>query len=140
MRTKVDVAGFALFITFTALIAFGPARGQAQAPPTAIQNDSAKWDYDDVDLIAGPVTLFLVCLDGQPTAACAQVPVSSGVVGPVAGTKIFTWRFPPLLAGPHTVAVQACTAGAAACSTGASLTFAFQALANPKNLRLGSGR
>lgn len=109
-----------------------------QSPPTAIQNDSAKWEYDDVDLIAGPVTLFLVCLDGQPTSACAQVPVSSGVAGPVAGTKTFTWKFPPLLAGPHSVAVQACTAGAASCSTGVSLAFTFQAIANPKNLRLGS--
>ena len=108
-----------------------------QAPPTAIQNDSAKWEYDDVDLIAGPVTMFLVCLDGQPTASCAQVPASAGVVT-VAGTKSYTWRFPPLVAGSHTVAVQACTAEAASCSSGVSLAFVVQIIANPKKLRLGS--
>ena len=110
-----------------------------QAPPTAVQNDGITWEYETVDVLFGPVTLFLVCLDGQPTAACAQVPLTGGVVT-VPGTKLYTWKFPPLLAGPHTVSVQACTAGAASCSSGISLAFLFQAIVNPKNLKLGSSK
>lgn len=111
-----------------------------QTPIIVAQNDSAKWEYEDADLAVGPVVLFLVCLDGQPTAACAQVPVSTGVAGPTATSKTYTWKLPPLLAGPHTVTAQACTAGAAQCSSGVTLTFGFQAIANPKNLRLGGGK
>ena len=55
------------------------------------------------------------------------------------GQKTWTWKLPPLLAGAHSVQVQACTAGGAACSDGAVLRFLFVALVNPKNLRLGSG-
>ena len=103
-----------------------------QTPPTAVPNSSIEWDYTDADAAVGPITVFLVCLDGQPTAACAQVPFT-------AGQSVHRWKLPPLLAGPHTVAVQACTAGASACSTGATLAFTFQVLVNPKNLRLGGG-
>lgn len=111
----------------------------AQTPPVAIPNSALAWDYDDADLAVGPVTLFLVCLDGQPTANCAQVPISVGVAGTVAGQKVYTWKLPPLLAGPHVVSVQACTAAAAACSNGASLKFTFQVITDPKNLRLSGG-
>lgn len=111
----------------------------AQTPPTAIPNSAVAWDYVDADLAVGPVTLFLVCLDGQPTSACARVPVSSGVAGPVAGEKVYTWKLPPLLAGPHTVAVQACTADAFSCSSGATLSFVFQVLRDVKGLRLSGG-
>lgn len=105
---------------------------QATVPPAT----GLSWDYDAVDEIAGPVTLFMVCLDGQATASCAQVPVSAGVVS-APGTKTYTWKLPALLPGAHTVAVQACTAGAAQCSSGSTLAITVQvALANPKGLRL----
>jgi hypothetical protein len=109
--------------------------------PTAKPADSLMWDYALADLSVGPVTTWLVCLDGQATANCATVLESSGVAGAVAGDRTYAWKIPALPAGLHTVTVQACTNGAAACSSGASLAFTVQlVLTNPKNLRLGSGR
>lgn len=115
------------------------AAGGAQVAPTATTGASVRWDYDDADLAVGPVAIFMVCLDAQPTPACTQVAASTGVASATAGTTTYSWKLPPLLAGAHTVAIQACTAAGAACSNGATLRFTFQAIADPKNLRLGGG-
>jgi hypothetical protein len=105
--------------------------------PAAKVNDALSWDYLVTDRDAGPVTLFLVCLDGQATSACATVLESSGTAAVIAGTRTYQWKLPALVPGSHTVAVQACTVGAASCSAGATFTFVFQpVLANPSNLRL----
>lgn len=105
-------------------------------PPAAPPNSTLFWTYLDTDLTAlstAPVVEFLVCLDGQATAVCARVPVGSGT--PAApGEQEYTWRLPALAPGPHTVAVQACTAGAGQCSAGASLAFRIVAIADPKRL------
>lgn len=109
-----------------------------QTPPLATTGASAYWEYDDADLAVGPIEVFLVCLDGQATATCTHVPASTGVVS-AAGTKTYRWKLPPLLAGSHVVNVQACTAGANDCTAGATLRFTFQAMAEPRNLRIGGG-
>lgn len=123
----------ALASLFLAVVAF------AQTPVAGLGgNDAVSWDYAVFDEVAGSVTLFLVCLDGQPTAACARVPASAGVLmASFTGEKTYTWKLPALLTGPHTIAIQACTAGAAQCSPGASLAFVVQVvIKNPSNLRL----
>ncbi len=114
---------------------------QATPPPTATSGARVEWYYDDADQAIGPITVFVVCLDTQPTAACARVDATTGGVPDptVAGRKWWRWTLPPLLAGAHTVAVQACTADAAACSMGAVLAFRFQAIADVRGLRLVGG-
>lgn len=106
-----------------------------QTTPAA---DSVQWDYDDADVVAGAVALFLVCVDGQPTANCVQVPVTSGVPQTATPTtKTFTWSLPALTPGKHTIAVQACSAIAANCSSGVSIVVQVNVvIVNPKNLRL----
>jgi hypothetical protein len=94
-----------------------------QLPP---QPKAVVWAYTDADVTAADVALFLVCLDGQPTSACARVPVTAGVSVPeVPGEKGYTWELPALKTGTHTVAVQACTADAVVCSSGVSVSFAL---------------
>lgn len=141
MRKFINGSFVPVYMPF--IIAFGifgfSVALKSYAQPTAVPNSVITWFYEDADVALGPIDLFLVCLDGQPTTACARVPVTSGVAGSVAGQKNYTWKLPPLLAGPHTVAVQACTANAAACSAGASLSFTFQVLRDVKGLRLGGG-
>lgn len=101
---------------------------------TATNADSIAWDYAQTDIDAGTVAQFLVCLDGQPTAACATVPVSAGTAAPL---RTYTWKLPALTPGAHRVAVQACTAGCNQSSSGVLLQFTVQVvLANPAGLRL----
>lgn len=108
-----------------------------QVPPVASQvMNAVSWDLDVADQVSGPVTLFLVCLDGQPTAVCATVLETTGVVT-APGVKTYTWKLPAITPGDHKFVVQSCTAGAAECSAGVSLAFTFQpVLVNPKNVRL----
>lgn len=95
----------------------------------AVPNFNAvSWDYPDTDVAFYSVTNFLVCLDKQATAACTSVPITTGV-----GT--YAYKFPPLLAGSHTVSVQACTLNNAQCSSGISITFNMT-ISNPINLKL----
>jgi hypothetical protein len=111
------------------------------AAQTATAGASIEWFYDDVDLPVGPVAVFVVCLDQQPTSACARVDAVNGAPDAVvAGRKWWRWKLPPLLEGPHVVVIQACTAGAAACSSGASVKFTFAAIRDVGGARLvGSG-
>lgn len=107
-----------------------------QAPVATQVTDTLSWDLAVVDQIAGPVSLFLVCLDGQPTTACARVAEASGVTT-APGMRSYTWKLPALTPGAHTAVVQSCTDEAARCSPGAPLAFTFEpVLANPVNLRL----
>lgn len=107
--------------------------------PAAAQTDSnaVAWDYSDADVSAGAVSVFLVCLDGQPTASCARVLASTGVATSTAGVKSYQWKLPAITPGSHRVAVQACTLNLADCSSGSTLTFVVKVtIANPSNLRL----
>ena len=104
-----------------------------QAPPVAKAADTLAWDYLTADQQTGGVTEFLVCVDNQVTAACAIVPALSA---PPTASTTYTWKLPALTLGPHTVAVQACTAGAAACASGVTLPFTFVVIPNASNLRL----
>lgn len=110
----------------------------AQSLPAASPSSSLAWDYQDTDATADAVTEFLVCLDGQTTAACATVPLTAGVASTsTPGVHTFTYRLPGLTAGSHHISVQACTVGGAQCSSGAVLTFTYQpVLANPANLHI----
>lgn len=115
---------------------------QTTTPPPATAGASIEWFYDAADLAVGPIALFLVCLDAQPTATCARVEATTtgSVPDPaIAGRRWWRSKLPPLLAGAHTVVVQACTEGAAECSGGASLKFTFQAITDPGGLRLVGG-
>ena len=104
---------------------------------TATNADSIAWDYLQADITTDSVAQFLVCLDGQPTAACAAVPVASGTVG---DTRTYTWKLPALTPGAHRVQVQACTTGCNQSSVGATLAFTVQVvLKNPAGLRLVKG-
>lgn len=132
MRRKLSWALVTGIVAVTAAVLVVPRAGHAQAA----QVDTLTWDYDVVDQVSGPVTLFLVCLDGQPTSACARVPESSGtLLAP--GTRTYSWRLPALTPGAHTAQVQACTADAADCSPGVSLAFTLKVvLRDPRNLRM----
>ena len=105
--------------------------------PVARANDALSWDYLVADQAAGSVTMFLVCLDGQPTMACTAVQETTGVASTTTGTKTYVWKLPALTVGPHSVAVQACTTGGASCSSGATFQFAVQVvIQNPTNIKL----
>lgn len=102
---------------------------QIPPPPKAIG-----WFYNQAQIDAAAVGEFLVCLDGQATAACARVPTSAGV--PVTGTPgefSYTWTIPAVKPGDHTASVQACTLGAGVCSSGATVKFSLVIV--PENVR-----
>lgn len=108
---------------------------QTPQPPTL------EWYYED----AGRGDVFLVCVDKQPTSACARVlRASSTTPGPVvdgAPSKLYTFTLPTLPFGDHTVAVQTCTLNAAECSSGVSLTFSVTAeMKNVRGLRIVGGK
>ena len=124
-----------LIVSALALTLAGVSAWAQQTPPTATVDDSLAWDYADADAAAVPVAVFLVCLDAQPTAACARVPATGGVAA-AAGVKTYKWKFPAMTPGTHTAVVQACTANAAECSGGAPFAFVMRiTIPNPTNLR-----
>jgi hypothetical protein len=102
------------------------------------QPKAVLWEYAATDITAAAVTDFLVCLDGQPTSACARVPVSAGVPfvsDPLLRT--YSWTIPAITPGGHSVAVQACTADLAMCSPGSSTKFTFVIVpADVKSIRV----
>lgn len=112
--------------------------GQTLPAPTM---PTLEWYYED----AGRGDVFLVCVDKQPTSACARVlRTSSTTPGPVvdgAPSKLYTFTLPTLPFGEHTAAVQTCTLTAAECSSGVSLTFSVTAeMKNVRGLRIVGGR
>jgi hypothetical protein len=102
------------------------------------QPKAVLWEYASTDITAAAVTDFLVCLDGQPTSACARVPVSAGVPfvsDPLLRT--YSWTIPAITPGGHSVAVQACTADLAICNAGVTVRFTFTLVpADAKNIRV----
>jgi hypothetical protein len=90
-----------------------------------------QWFQDAAIITNEKVELYLVCIDGQPTSACARVLASSGVGTTV---KTFEHPVPPLLGGQHVASVQACTANAAECSSGLLIKFEVKiSMSNPVN-------
>jgi hypothetical protein len=109
-----------------------------QTPTPSPQPKAVLWEYANTDITAAAVTDFLVCLDTAPTSACAKVPVSSGV--PFVGDpllKTYSWTIPAITPGSHVVAVQACTANLAMCSSGVTTKFTFVIVpADVKSIRV----
>lgn len=142
MRLLLGVTILALGFVTSTFVRANHATNEAiealtQAPPVATASNALAWDYADTDASTGAVAEFLICVDGQPTAACAVVALASGTASATAGAHTFAWKLPALTPGAHSASVQACTAGAASCSDGATLAFTYQVvLGNPVNLRL----
>jgi hypothetical protein len=118
-------------------IVFGTLLLAGQIPAPAVPK-AVVWEYANADIPSAGVTEFLVCLDAQPTSACARVPLSVGV--PFVGDpllKTYSWTIPAITPGAHVVAVQACTANLAMCSPGVTTKFTFVIVPNDvKNIRV----
>ena len=138
---RVGIVSLILATLLLGLLLLMLPRAIHAQPQTVTAGARVEWYYDDADLAVGPIALFLVCLDQQPTAACVRVAATTGGVPDAIVTtrKWWRWPLPPLLAGSHTVAVQACTADAAACSSGVTLAFRFGVLADVGGARVVGG-